>query len=137
MEDPGAVVAEMARVLTPGGRLVIFEPDADSVMTDNGGVTPELQRQFVGGLQNPDISRRLQRLVLDNGLDLLEASRVTLGEFSPFDYLDDVARVCNVAAEVADQWRAEIKADSSDRPSAPAVIFRVLATKPSLDGTAQ
>jgi SAM-dependent methyltransferase len=133
MEDPSAVVAEIARVLVPGGRVAIFEPDADSLMIDSDDLddTTALRRQFVAGLQNPDISRRLRRLVLDSGLDLLEASRVTLGEFDLFDYLDDVARVGNIAAEVVEQWRTEIEAaDPSGRPSMPAVVFRVLATKP-------
>lgn len=133
MEDPRAVVAEIARVLAPGGRVAIFEPDADGLMGDSDDldVTTALCRRFGAGLQNPDISRRLQRLVLDSGLDLLEASRVALGEFNLSDYLNNVARVGNIAPEVINQWRTEIEAiDQSGRLSVPAVVFRALATKP-------
>jgi 2-polyprenyl-3-methyl-5-hydroxy-6-metoxy-1,4-benzoquinol methylase len=130
VEDPGAVVAEIARVLAPGGRVAFSEPDAGALMVDSVDVATAMLRQFFAGLRNPDVSRQLRRLVLDSGLDLLEASRVTLGEFDLLDYLDYVAKAGNVAAEVADQWRIEIEAaDPSSQTSVPAVAFRALATK--------
>jgi SAM-dependent methyltransferase len=133
MEDPGAVVAEMARVLAPGGRIAILEPDDDMFRLDSSDAALSLRRQIAAGMQNPDVSRRLGDLVVDNGLDLLEASRVTLGEFDACDYVNDVARVGNIATEVAEQWRAEIETAHPSGLSTPTILFRVLATKPPVD----
>jgi SAM-dependent methyltransferase len=134
VEDPSAVVAEMARVLVPGGRIAIFEPDVDAFVIDSDDldVATTARQQFIEGLQNPDIGQRLRSLVLDSGLDLLEISRVTPAEFDLFDHLNDIARAGDVAAEVVNQWRAKIEvAEKSDRLSVSPVALRALATKPT------
>jgi SAM-dependent methyltransferase len=131
VEDPKSVVTEIARVLAPGGRVVFFEPDADALMVDGVDVATAMFRQFFASFQNPDISQRLRRLVLDSGLDLIEASQMTFGKFDVCDFLDYVRKVGNVADEVVNAWRVEIETASSSRQTAvPAIAFRALATKP-------
>lgn len=142
LEDPAAVVSEMARVLATGGRLAIVEPDHDALIIDSDDLTVSraVRRQLTAALRNPDIGRRLRRLLIDSGLEVLEVSgraiplprlRVALEQFRLFDRLGEAVVAGDVDPETARRWRAWIEeADATGRLLMCAVLFRVLATKP-------
>ncbi len=72
VEDPGAAVAEFARVLRPGGRALILDSDhATRVLSD---VDRDAEQAFVtallGQLPNPRAARELPRQILAVGLEL-------------------------------------------------------------------
>jgi SAM-dependent methyltransferase len=132
VEDAQAAIAEMARVLIPGGRIAILEPDFDAMVvnTDDPGVAAAVRRRLVGSLRNPDIGRRLPGLLLDNGFHQPELSRLTL-DLDIVNHFDNLSKVEIVTAEEADQWRKWFNAAShSDRIVVSLGAVRMLATKP-------
>jgi ubiquinone/menaquinone biosynthesis C-methylase UbiE len=68
--EPATAVGEMARVLRPGGRLVVFDFDWDALVID--GAEPELTRRIVrsycDAIANGRVGRALPRLLRDAGL---------------------------------------------------------------------
>lgn len=74
VDDPGAAVAEMARVLCPGGRVALLEPDWGTLIV-NGG-EPEITRRIFafhsGRHQQPALGRRLRGLLTTNGFTDIE-----------------------------------------------------------------
>lgn len=70
LSDPGGVIAEMARVVRPGGRVVAVEPDSEVVLLDSGRaeVTRRLLAYRAGGYACPWAGRQLRRLLLQAGL---------------------------------------------------------------------
>lgn len=144
LEHPRAAVEEMARVLAPGGRLAAFEPDFDAMMIDSDDLATAtaVRNALIAGLRNPDIGRRLRRLALDAGLELVDVSvsasaiaslQTAIEQFHLLEHLDKAAVAGMVSAETASQWRASVEAaDSSGRFTVWPVAFRVLATKAAL-----
>lgn len=78
VEHPRRAVAELARVVRPGGRLVVSEPDWDSLVIDLGsdvgspGQTRSLARRLrdalADGVRHGAIGSRLPRLFAEAGL---------------------------------------------------------------------
>lgn len=70
METPAEAMAEMARVTRPGGRVVIFDADAETIAID--GTDYQLARRMVGviadGLRSGRIGRQLPALFRAAGL---------------------------------------------------------------------
>lgn len=68
--DPATAVRELARVLTPGGRAVVFDFDWDTLVVD--GAEHQLTRRIVhsysDGVVNGRVGRSLPRLLRDAGL---------------------------------------------------------------------
>jgi SAM-dependent methyltransferase len=68
--EPARAIGELARVLRPGGRLVVFDFDWDALVID--GAEPELTRRIVlsycDGVRNGRVGRTLPRLLRDAGL---------------------------------------------------------------------
>ncbi len=99
MDDPAVVVAEMTRVLRPGGRLVVAEPDWGSLVID--APDPEagraVARAAAGRFRSPYAGRTLRRLLIDAGLVEVEVAARTLVIDDPAAaeavfQLDDAAR---------------------------------------------
>jgi ubiquinone/menaquinone biosynthesis C-methylase UbiE len=67
--EPPALVAEMARVLRPGGRLVLFELDWDTFAIDGAELelTRRIVRSYSDGVANGCVGRTLPRLLRDAG----------------------------------------------------------------------
>ncbi len=74
MADPDAAVAEMARVLRPGGRVALLEPDWGTLII-NGG-EPEITRRIlavhVGRHEQPALGRRLRAFLTSHGFTDIE-----------------------------------------------------------------
>lgn len=70
LANPGGVIAEMARVVGPGGRVVAVEPDSEVVLLDSGlaDVTRRLLAYRAAGYACPWAGRQLRRLLLEAGL---------------------------------------------------------------------
>ncbi len=68
--EPAAVVAEMARVLRPQGRMVVFDLDWDTLVVDGAEreLTRRIVRSYSDGVPNGWVGRALPRLLRDAGL---------------------------------------------------------------------
>jgi len=72
IEHPQRVVAEIARVLRPGGRVVLSEPDHGShiVSTTEHEIFERIKEHRRGTFRNPLVGRRLADLVTEAGLQI-------------------------------------------------------------------
>jgi ubiquinone/menaquinone biosynthesis C-methylase UbiE len=68
--DPALAVGEMARVLRPGGRLVVFDFDWDALVIDGAehDLTQRIVRSYCDAVSNGRVGRALPRLLRDAGL---------------------------------------------------------------------
>lgn len=73
---PETVMAEIARVARPGGRVVAVEPDTEVALLDTGmvAVTRRLMAFRAAGYANPWAGRQLRRLMLEAGLTDVEVT---------------------------------------------------------------
>lgn len=84
--DPGAIVAELTRVLRPNGRLVTFELDWDTLAIDGADrrVTRRIVRSYSDGVPNGCVGRTLPRLLRDAGL--VDVATIPHAIEIPFDF---------------------------------------------------
>jgi SAM-dependent methyltransferase len=91
VEDPAGVLAELRRVLRPGGLAGMAEPDWDTLAIDDADV--ETSRAFTrfmaGRVRNPVIGRQLPRLAADAGLTVV-AVDATVMMFRDFETAEQV-----------------------------------------------
>lgn len=67
---PSVVIAELARVLRPHGRMVLFDVDWDSMVVDGADreLTRRIVRSYSDGVPNGWVGSALPRLLIDAGL---------------------------------------------------------------------
>lgn len=78
--DPGAALRELARVLRPGGRAALAEPDWDSLVIDYpDAAVPIAYRRFITErvVRNARIGRQLPRLATLAGLNVRKVVPIT------------------------------------------------------------
>jgi ubiquinone/menaquinone biosynthesis C-methylase UbiE len=143
LERPRTSVEEMARVLAPGGRLYLFEPDFDALMIDSDDLATAtaVRNALTAGLRNPDIGRRLRRFALDAGLELVDFSgsvrtqtnlQIAIDQFHLLEHLETAVATAALSRETASRWRQWVEAsDASARFLVAGVAFSVLAKKPA------
>jgi ubiquinone/menaquinone biosynthesis C-methylase UbiE len=132
--DPMAIVAEMARVARPGGRVVAIEPDWDTLVIDAEPL--ELTRLFcrawTGGVRHPNIGRELAGFFHRAQLEEIVVEPVTwlLPSFAVADQQFEISTVAELAVasgEVtgtdADAWLQDVHAREADREFFAAVTY--------------
>src|SRR4051812_35128287 len=120
LAHPAHAVAEMARVVRAGGKVVVVEPDWGTLVVDLD--PPDAARAVAdaaaAGLRHPWIGRRLRRLLADAGLERIEvrAEPMTVVDLRLVPDLERALRVLAQrarAAGLAAEWAA-VAADARD-----------------------
>ena len=110
--DPKAAIDEMLRVLKPGGRLVISEPDMSGcwVSTEHAEASAAIARAIAGSCLHPFLPRDIGVMLRDMQLDDVEHSAVALVS-SDFETINHACQFGLVAEGVkkaglmpASQW---------------------------------
>ncbi|MCE6993573.1 methyltransferase domain-containing protein [Saccharothrix sp. S26] len=118
--DPAAVLVELRRVLRPGGRAVLAQPDWETLAIDPGAVATNLAvNRFVCDrvMLHPVVGRQLARLATTAGLTVtsIEGDVQLLHDFDTADELLGLTRNAHRAVHAgritrpaADTWLAEL-----------------------------
>lgn len=96
---PGAVIAELRRVLAPGGILLAYDNDwgTFAVTADDAALTQRIQGHWSNAFANPWIGRQLHELLHEAGFGRIERHP----SVSVIDDLDTADRVYNLRQTVA------------------------------------
>jgi ubiquinone/menaquinone biosynthesis C-methylase UbiE len=138
--EPPALVAEMARVLRPQGRLVLFELDWDTFAIDGAELelTRRIVRSYSDGVANGCVGRMLPRLLRDAGF--VDVVTIPHAIDVPFDFFGwvlsghlDAALAAGsfTSEELIAWWDAIDEAHAGGRFFAAILGFVVAGTKPA------
>lgn len=139
VRDPAAVLAEVARVLRPGGRAVLAQPDWETLVLDPGAVSVNLAfNRFVCDrvVRHPVVGRRLARLASGAGLrvESVGTTAPVLRDFDTADHLLGLTRNAHRAVTAGHLTRAAADAWLDDLAAGPFLaaftLFRVVVTAP-------
>jgi SAM-dependent methyltransferase len=142
LSEPRSAFMEMSRVLAPGGRLAVYEPDFDALMIDSDDLetATAVRTALTTGLRSPDIGRRLRRYAVDAGLEIVDfggfvrtmmSLQIAIDQFHLLEHLETAAETGAVSRETAGRWRGWVEAaDASAKFLVAPVAFRLLARKP-------
>jgi SAM-dependent methyltransferase len=115
LPDPEKAVREMARVVRPGGRLAVLEPDWTSISV--GGVDLDVTRAIVrcksdALLAHGAIGREIRRLLVEAGCTdvLAEQGSLTFGSFALADRVLSLRQATDGARERG--WITPAQADT-------------------------
>jgi ubiquinone/menaquinone biosynthesis C-methylase UbiE len=142
LPDPARALAELVRVTRPGGRVVVSDPDWETLIVDASD--PDLTRRILGAsradTRNYWMGRHLRGLFVDAGLVELAVVPVTavLTEFAPAtavlhlrEAADVAVAIGTVPAAQAAGWIEELeRADQEGRFFSAMTGFIVAGTRP-------
>jgi ubiquinone/menaquinone biosynthesis C-methylase UbiE len=137
VEDPARAVAELARVARPGGRVVVTEPDWDTLIIDSDdlAMARRVARAAADRILQPDVARRLPRLAARAGLEVLELEFLTVAFRDPRLAVDlmclrGAAESLDDPAAVA--WWDDLERRAAREPFLAAMsVAMLVARKPS------
>jgi len=143
--DPARAVGEMIRILEPGGRIAIVEPDFEALVYDSPQteVGQRIKLHWLAtGRNSPMVGRTLYGLFVRAGLAgiLVEGHVGVLNDYAlaqnQFAFEERAASAANdgaVSTEEAERWVDSLReAAAEDRFFASGVIFSAFARKPEL-----
>lgn len=140
--DPAATMAEMVRVVRPGGRIVISEPDMHGcwVTSTDGALSHKMMRRIADSCRHPYLPRDLLGLFAQAGLKDISLSVYPLTVFEPAavgKILDFSSVLADLLAEGeldqagADAWVADMtERAGSGRFAAGVSIMIAAGTRP-------
>jgi SAM-dependent methyltransferase len=143
VEDPAAVVAEVARVVAPGGTVLLVEPDWWSLGVASGdpAVTKAVLACVREQIRHPRVGRELRPLLADAGVtdvvvdaEVHETADLGVARFLALidDGLAALRERGDLPAAALDHWEAELAADAAaGRFSASLVLFVAAGTTPA------
>ena len=143
VEDPAAVVADVARVVAPGGTVLLVEPDWSTLGVASGdpAITDAVLACVREQSRHPRVGRDLRPLLADAGLtDVVVDAEVhetaDLGVARFLALIDDGLAALRARGEAPtaalDAWEAELAADAATgRFSASLVLFVAAGTAPA------
>jgi ubiquinone/menaquinone biosynthesis C-methylase UbiE len=138
-DDPAGIVGELARVLRPSGRVVVFDFDWDTLVIDGAGqeLTRRIVRSYSDGVPNGGVGRALPRLLREAGLT--DVTTIPHAVAIPFDFfgwilsghLDAALEEGRFAPEELIGWWDEIDAAHAAGGFFAAILgFVATGTKP-------
>ncbi len=107
LDDPQCAIREAIRVTRPGGRILVREPDWETLILDCSDRDLSrriLNAHFDGAIRHSTIGRQLYRLFCQAGLDhvaIPDTSTLILTEFATANQLYGLT---DAAAQAQDQW---------------------------------
>jgi ubiquinone/menaquinone biosynthesis C-methylase UbiE len=136
MADPSRAIAEMARVVRPGGRVVALEPDWETLVISsrNNRMTRAIRDQLLGRAVSPTIGRNLAQCFADAGilLETVRAQALVIRDpttATRLFLLDDAAN--RVGTDAANQWLADLGEATPESGFCAALTqFAVIGTRP-------
>jgi ubiquinone/menaquinone biosynthesis C-methylase UbiE len=137
--DPETVIGEVARVLRPDGRAVVFDFDWDTLAIDGAGreLTRRIVRSYSDGVANGGVGRTLPRLLRDAGF--VDVGVIPHAVTIPYDFfgwvlsghLDAALAAGHFTPEELIGWWDELDAAHEHERFFAAILgFVVTGTKP-------
>jgi len=140
--DPDRAVGEMARVLRPGGRVTLIEPDWEGLLIEGSDPTLSgaIWRNRLEGFRQPRVGRRLRALLTQHGFVEITLD-AAVGLITDFDLAERNFEFANAAKDavkagiVSEQdtlrWLDELRQANRDgRFLCSALSFRAAGQKP-------